>query len=153
MARKTKLTEQMITTVQECIELGMSYTATAGAVNITPETFANWMNWGKAGQKDPLYSRFYAAVRESEGKLMYDCLTKLRKAADTGNAESIRWLLERRFPEDFGKRSALDVTAQNQNLNLNMDAGTTPSTEEADKIRREILSKLTPKNLPEGFKN
>lgn len=149
MTRRTKLNDAMITTVQECIELGMSYAATAGAVNITPETFNNWMNWGKAGKKDPLYSRFYAAVRESEGKLMYDCLTKLRKAADTGNAESIRWLLERRFPADFGKRSALDVSAQN--INLNMDAGTTPSTAEADKIRKEILNKLTPKNSPVGF--
>lgn len=149
MTRKTKLNDAMIKTIQECIELGMSYTATAGAVNITPETFNNWMNWGKAGKKDPIYSRFYAAVRESEGKLMYDCLTKLRKAADTGNAESVRWLLERRFPHDFGKRSALDVSAQN--INLNMDAGTTPSTDEADKIRREILNKLTPKNLPVGF--
>jgi hypothetical protein len=120
----------------------MSYAATAGAINVTPETFANWMNWGKAGEKDPIFSRFYALVRESESRLMFECLTKLRKSADTGNAESIRWLLERRFPESFSKRSALDVTATTQNVNISTEKS------EAEKIRQDILSRLAPRENP-----
>jgi len=101
----------------------MSYAATSGAIGITPETWNNWMNWGKSGEKDPIYCRFYAAVRESESKLMFDCLTKLKKVNDTGmNPQSIQWLLERRFPQDFGKKNALELNAKTESLSLNVNA-------------------------------
>jgi len=101
----------------------MSYAATAGAIGITPETWNNWMNWGKSGEKDPIYCRFFAAVRESESKLMFDCLTKLKKVNDTGmNPQSIQWLLERRFPADFGKKNALELNAKTESLSLNVNA-------------------------------
>jgi hypothetical protein len=101
----------------------MSYAATSGAIGITPETWNNWMNWGKSGEKDPIYCRFFAAVRESESKLMFDCLTKLKKVNDTGmNPQSIQWLLERRFPADFGKKNALELNAKTESLSLNVNA-------------------------------
>ena len=101
----------------------MSYAATAGAIGVTAESWNNWMNWGKSGEKDPIYCRFFAAVRESESKLMFDCLTKLKKVNDTGmNPQSIQWLLERRFPADFGKKNALELNAKTESLSLNVNA-------------------------------
>jgi len=68
----------------------------------------------------------------------------------TWNVDSAKFLLERRFNGmGYGKSSQIDMKAQTQNLNLNMDMGMT--AEEADKIRREILSRLSPKPLQEGF--
>lgn len=123
----------------------MSYAATAGAIGITPESFNNWMNWGREGIKDPIFSRFYATVREAESKLMFECLTKLKQVNDTGmNPQSIQWLLERRFPQDFGKRNALEVNAKSESLSLNVNANIGKS--EADQMRSAILSKLTPRN-------
>ncbi|AKJ38589.1 hypothetical protein MCM1_1549 [Methanosarcina barkeri CM1] len=120
----------------------MSYAATAGAIGVTAESFNNWMNWGRNGMKDPIFSRFYATVRESESKLMFNCLTKLKQVNDTGmNPQSIQWLLERRFPESFGKKNALEVNAKTESLNLNVNANIDKT--EADKIRSAILAKLS----------
>lgn len=134
----------MIKNVKECIELGMSYKATAGALLITDTTFLNWMTWGKTGAKDPIYTKLYSAVRESESKLMYDCLFKLRKSAETGNIESVKWLLERRFPHEYGKQSAINVKAQTENVTVHV----TPELQhsEQEKIRQDILSRLAPRN-------
>lgn len=118
----------------------MSYAATAGAINVTPETFNNWMNWGKSGEKEPIYCRFYALVRESESRLMHNCLTKLKKVNDTGmNPQSIQWLLERRFPDNFGKKNSVDVNAVTESRNLNLNVSATPQTwESKEQMRKEI---------------
>lgn len=129
----------------------MSYAATAGAIGVTPESFNNWMNWGRNGMKDPIFSRFYATVREAESKLMFDCLSKLKQVNDTAmNPQSIQWLLERRFPQDFGKKNALEVNAKTESLNLNVNANI--GKNETDKLRASILAKLTPRNLDSEIK-
>lgn len=149
MARKTKLTEDLFPVVQECTELGMSYSATAGVINVTPESFHNWLAWGKAGDKDPIYCRFYALVRESESTLMKNCLQKIKISADLGNIESVKWLLERKFPE-FAKQNTLSAKVQMESVNVNVN----PDLEHQDleKIRQNILARLTPRQLPEVFR-
>lgn len=141
MARKTKLTDYTIENAKECIRLGMTYTATCSALGISENTFQNWMNWGKEG-KQP-YTAFFAAVRESESNLMKDCLQKIKISADTGNIETVKWLLERKFFE-FSKQSQVNVKAQQENLNINLNAQVTE--DDKTKIRNEILAKLRPKS-------
>jgi transposase-like protein len=144
-ARKTKLSEDKLPYIAECIELGMSYAATAGAIGVTAESWNNWMNWGKAGIKDPIFSRFYATVREAESKLMFNCLTKLKQVNDTAmNPQSIQWLLERRFPESFGKRNALEVNSKSESLNLNVNANI--NKDDQRMLIVGMMEKLTPKN-------
>lgn len=103
------------------------------------------MNWGRDGEKDPIYCRFYATVREAESQLMRDLLTKLKTVNDTAmSPQSIQWTLERRFPQDFGKRNSVDVTAATQNVNIDASPKT---ADERDAIRKNILSKLSPRNI------
>lgn len=143
MARKTKLTDYTIENARECIRLGMTYSATCSALSISENTFQNWMNWGRSGIKDPMYSKFYAAIKESEADLMKDCLQKIKISADTGNIETVKWLLERKFFE-FSKQSQVNVKAQQENLNINLNAQVTE--DDKTKIRNEILAKLRPKS-------
>lgn len=145
MVRKSKITPEIINEVKDCIRLGMSYAATAGAIGITPDTFYNWMAWGKEG-KAP-YASLYGSVREAEAHLMQDCLLKLRKAADLGNIESIRFILERRFPRDWGKQENLNINQKTEAVNVNITPELKQS--EADKIRAEILAKLSSPAYPE----
>lgn len=147
MARKTKLTDYTIENAKECIRLGMTYSATCAALSISENTFQNWMNRGRIGEAP--YTLFFAAIKESESDLMKDCLQKIKISADTGNIETVKWLLERKFTE-FSKQSQVNVKSQNENLNLNINASSTAS--EKAKIRNEILAKLAPKSslmLPE----
>lgn len=144
MARKSKITPEIINEVKDCIRLGMSYAATAGVIGITPDTFYNWMAWGKEG-KTP-YAPLYGSVREAEAYLMQDCLLKLRKAADLGNLENIRFILERRFPAEWGKKDNININQKTESLNVNINPEL--KQDEADKIRAEILAKLSRPSYP-----
>lgn len=147
ISRKSKLSDELVKEAAECISIGMSYTATARALNISYETFANWRAWGSEG-KAP-YFAFYTAINNAESGLLKKCLFQLKKAADIGDINTIKWLLEKRYSEDFGKPAQLTVKSESVNTNLNVNTGTT--ADEADKIRRDILSRLSPKPLPGGF--
>lgn len=146
MVRKTRLNQEIIKEVSDCISLGMSYAATAGAIGVTPETFQNWLKWGKEANKDPIYSQFLAEVRSAESRLMHDCLLKLRKSAETGNIETVKWILERRYPLDYGKKNSLDIRAQTESVNVNVSPSLTEA--ENNKLRAEILAKLSPREFP-----
>lgn len=139
MARKSKLTDEAIKEASECIAIGMSYTATAKALNISYETFANWMKWGAEG-KAP-YCLFFTKINTAESELLKTCLKQLKKAADIGDINTVKWILEKRYSDDFGKPAQLNVKSEN----INMNASVPMTHEDADKMRKEILSKLAPK--------
>lgn len=138
MAKKCKITPEMIENLRDCIKLGMSYSATSAALNISEDTFYNYMRKGKEGQAP--YAAFYGTVREAEAELMKDCLTRLRKVADTGNLLSIKFILERRFPKEWGKQDNINIKSQSENVNVNVNPQLSES--ETEKIRAEILEKL-----------
>lgn len=146
MPRKTKLNDELIKICSENIKLGLPYSTCAKAIGITYETWANWTKYGKEG-KEP-YSRFYIAIQEAEAELMRECLNAVKMSMKLGDVKSAMFLLERRFGSDgYGRQSQVDVKAETKNLNVNVNA----TQDENEKIRREILSKLTPRELPAGL--
>jgi hypothetical protein len=48
------------------------------------------------------------------------------------------WILERRFPEDFGRRECRQMNVVSENKNENVEI----IVKDADKIRKEILAKF-----------
>ncbi|MGA9188127.1 MAG: hypothetical protein WB014_06100 [Methanosarcina sp.] len=149
MARKTKLTLEIIEVTKENIKLGMSYSSAAASVGVTYETWNNWVKLGRKG-KSP-YASFYAAIQESEANLMRDCLTQLRKAVSMGNLESIKFLLERRFPQEWGKKDNISIQARSENVNFNVNQKL--KQEEAERIRQDILAKLARPVYDAGNRN
>lgn len=145
MVKKCKINPEMIENLRDCIKIGMSYSATSAALNISEDTFYSYMRKGKEGLAP--YASFYGTVREAEAELMKDCLTRLRKVADTGNMESIKFILERRFPAEWGKRDNININQKTEALNVNINPEL--KQEEADKIRAEILAKLARPSYPE----
>jgi hypothetical protein len=47
---------------------------------------------------------FHDAVKEAEGKATVGWLAKIEKAASEGNWTAAAWKLERRYPNDYGRR-------------------------------------------------
>lgn len=138
----------MLESVRECIVLGMSYSATSAALNISEDTFYSYMRKGREG-KHP-YCLFFQAVRESEAQLMKDCLTRLKKVADMGNMESIKFILERRFPKDWSKAENFNINAKSESVNVHVNPELKQT--EADKLRASILARLTPRNIDSELK-
>lgn len=141
IARKTKLSDEMVSISVQNIKLGLTRTACAHAIGVSYETWRTWESLGREG-KEP-YSRFYIAIQEAEADLMRECLEKVKKAADLGNFQAVVFLLERRFSDQWGKQSQLNVNAKTQSQNFNVNADVDLNNfEEAERIRQDILAKL-----------
>jgi hypothetical protein len=146
--KRCLINDEMLESVRECIVLGMSYSATSAALNISEDTFYSYMRKGREG-KHP-YCLFFQAVCESEAQLMKDCLTRLKKVADMGNMESIKFILERRFPKDWSKAENFNINAKSESVNVHVNPELKQS--EADKLRSSILARLTPRNINSEIK-
>lgn len=146
--KRCLINDEMLESVRECIVLGMSYSATSAALNISEDTFYSYMRKGREG-KHP-YCLFFQAVRESEAQLMKDCLTRLKKVADMGNMESIKFILERRFPKDWSKAENFNINAKSESVNVHVNPELKQT--ETDKLRASILARLTPRNIDSELK-
>ena len=55
-------------------------------------------------QPDSIFAEFQARVEEAKGKAVVGWLAKIEKAASEGSWQAAAWKLERRYPEDYGRR-------------------------------------------------
>lgn len=147
IARKTKLSDALIEISVQNVKNCLSRTACAQAIGISYETWRTWESLGRQG-KEP-YSRFYIAIQSAEIDLMTDLLKQVKKRADMGDLSSITFLLERRWPDQWGKQSQLNVNAKTQSQNFNVNANVDFNNfEETERIRQKILARLAPKGVP-----
>ena len=138
MGKKCKLNDELTGIICENIELGLSYNLTCQAAGITFETFNEYMKAGAAG-KEKKFTDFYKSVRASEATCAKNCLMRIREAAERGNTANDMWLLERRYPIDYGRRENINMKSITEALNVNVTA----DQEEADTLRSEILRRLS----------
>lgn len=146
MPKLPKITDEIINICAENIRLGMTYTASAKAIGVTYQTWKNWERLGAEG-KTP-YAKWYIAIRQAEADLMKECLESVRLSMKLGDVKSAMFILERRFgSEGYGKQSQVDINAKSESVNVHV----TPSlsSEEVDKIRAEILAKLSRPSYPD----
>jgi hypothetical protein len=118
--RKCKLNDNLTLVICENIELGLSYGLTCQAAGISFDTFNEWMKAGSTG-KEKKFTDFYNNVRASEATCAKNCLTRIREAAERGNTANDMWLLERRYFADYGRKDNLNMKAQTEALNYNVD--------------------------------
>jgi transposase len=135
--RKSKLTEEMTQVICDNIELGLSYNLTCQAAGITFETFNEWMKSGFAG-KEKKFCVFFDSVRAAESACAKGCLERIRASAEEGSVSCDMWLLERRYPADYGRKENISMKSQTEALNLNVDI----TADEIEKRRSALLSRL-----------
>ena len=144
MAKKCKITPDLIDRMKENVRLGFTYSALSLSLGISEDIFYSWIRKGRDEGLQPCCS-FYAALKETESELLKECLTQLKLSAKLGNIESTKWLMEKRFNKDgYGKQTQVNMNAKTESVNLNVNVDAT--TEEREKIRAGILAKLAPRN-------
>ncbi|NBW77331.1 MAG: hypothetical protein EBR34_16285, partial [Sphingomonadaceae bacterium] len=77
------------------IELGATYRHACNYAGISYQTFLGWMRTN---------ATFHDAIKEAEGKATVGWLARIEKAASEGNWTAAAWKLERRYPNDYGRR-------------------------------------------------
>ena len=119
MARPSKLSPEITKRIGENIALGLPYSLAAEAAGITYQTFNEWHKKGK-NSKSGEYFEFYKYIQKCNADAAKKCLERLNEAAKAGNCQVCMWILERRFSEDFGRRTyrKMDVVSENRNENV-----------------------------------
>lgn len=105
--RPTKLTPEVEDQLVRAISMGAYIETAAAFVGISKVTFYDWMRRGaraKSGKYKAFSERIKKAMAESEMR----SIMAIQRAGDI-NWQAHAWYLERKFPERWGKRSALDV--------------------------------------------
>ena len=110
MGRPLKLTPEVEARIVEAVELGATWERAADAAGVGASTLGLWRRRGEAG--DAPYSSFLAALKRAEGAGVERALRSIRKAAEGGAWQASAWLLERRYPADYGRRSEVAVAVR-----------------------------------------
>lgn len=129
MARPCKLVDQPHLTeeIAKHIELGMSYRLAAQLARVSEDSVYDWMKTGKKlfGESseeelkdDPVALsriRFYQRVKEAEALAARNALVKIQVASGNGAWQASAWLLERRYPEEYGRDRMGQQTGEQMN--------------------------------------
>ena len=137
MARPSKLTPDIIQQIGDGVSIGLTYALAAESAGITHKTFNDWMKLGRDSTSGK-YFEFYQHIEKCNANGARKLLQRLNDAAKAGNYQVYMWILERRFPEDFGRRVYRKTNVVSENQNVIVDI----AINDADGIRAQILDKL-----------
>ena len=137
MVRSCKLTPEIQQRISDNIALGLTYSLAASSAGITYKTFNIWLNKGKT-EKSGKYYQFYKYIIKCNADGALKLLERLNEAAKGGNCQVCMFILERRFPDEFGRRVYRKTNVVSENLNQNIKI----IVNDTDGIRKKILEKL-----------
>ena len=128
--RTRKLDKDLITKLSEFVRTGLSNKDAAMACGIAESSFYAWMKKGREDHEADEISiewMLYWALERAKADLQNDLLASINVAAMKGDWRAAAWLLERRFPEDFGKtqmirkRTATIEASQQKRIEVHHD--------------------------------
>lgn len=108
MARPSTLTHKGIQRLREALSTGVGYESACALAGVAYRSFARWRAeaYRDRGPDEPPPPKVLRELREMlenvSAELERECLTQLREAAPK-NWQASAWLLERRFPETWGR--------------------------------------------------
>jgi hypothetical protein len=102
MAAATKLTPARQRVLVDAVAAGATYEQAAMAAGVTYETLRVWRKTIPA---------FSAALKKGEVDAMLENLALIKQAAEEQEWTAAAWLLERRWPQQWGRLKRVEVTA------------------------------------------
>lgn len=146
MTKKCLITDALIQQCYDNLLIGMSFTACAKSIGVASSTWFNWQKLALEGKRP--YADWWLQCQKAEAELQANCLKSVKLAMDHGDSKAAIFILQTRFAADgFGRQSQVNVKAQMESINVNVNPELKQS--EADKIRQDILAKLSKPSDPE----
>jgi hypothetical protein len=105
--RPSKLTAETVKSLCDSITLGVPYKHACVGAGIKYSTFRRWMVEGEAANSGEK-REFYDSIKNAEAQGMRNNLAIITKAAREGSWQGSAWILERRYPEEFGRKERID---------------------------------------------
>jgi hypothetical protein len=111
MARPTKLTLDVQTTLVFALSEGATIEHACDYAGINPDTYYEWMKRGEAGA--PEYSEFSESVTRARGRGIVTDLGTISKAVLAGDWKAAAWRLQHRYPAEYGAKLKISGDADN----------------------------------------
>jgi hypothetical protein len=105
MARRTKLTNELTEQFLKAYSVGLTIEKCCQYAGISEACFYYWKQ--REGKKP--YSEFFESLRKVEAQVQIVLVNDIRQDMDW---RAKAWILERRYPGDWGKKDSLDVTSK-----------------------------------------
>ena len=103
--RPTKLTPDVQDLIVDGINAGLTFGLTCARAGVNPATFYRWLEKGETA-KSGVYSEFCDTVSRAKADSALRLVSQITLQAPT-DWRAAAFLLERRFPDDYGKRSEI----------------------------------------------
>ena len=106
--RKTQLSPKVQQIILHAVEAGTSLEAAARSAGVSPHTVREWRRRGRGEDDRPAiepYVSFAARLDNAQAGFEIDAASTIYAACQDGKWRAAAWLLERRYPQRWGRRS------------------------------------------------
>lgn len=111
MARPIKLNKEIIKKIVDAIKAG-NYLETASAyAGVSKVTLYNWLKRGARAKRNSIYKEFLNAVEKAQAEAEVRDVLIIAKAAEK-NWQASAWRLERKYPQRWGRREAINLEGE-----------------------------------------
>lgn len=121
--RPTKYTPETVEKILKAIAVGAPYTHACNFASVGFDAFNEWR---------AKYPEFAERIKEAEGKAVTGWLAKIEKAASDGNWQAAAWKLERRYPEEFGRRDKVQIDVNKLDADIERELAAITAGSQAD---------------------
>ena len=116
-----KLNKKLIERAAELISLGNYQRHVAKALGISEDTWYRWLREGKMEKKNSLKRKFYEAIQKAEAEAIIRNLLIIQKEAKNGNWQAAAWFLERKAPEEWGRKDKATISTEGNGLVIKIE--------------------------------
>ena len=99
--RHTKLTPELQQLLCQAVAVGATDRLACQYAGISQESLYTWLEKGRAGTQP--YAEFAEAFQKAKGRHAILSRAKIEKAASDGTWQASAWIMERKYPEEYGR--------------------------------------------------
>ena len=117
MARKSKLTKELIKEAYKLVAAGNYDKDVYPILGIDKSTWYRWLSEGETA-KSGLKREFYDTIKKAEKEAIARNVALIQRAAQEGNWQAAAWWLERKYFEDWGRKDKVDLSADKDGFKI-----------------------------------
>lgn len=114
---RAKCTQEAIERAVELKKRGVLDKDIAAALTVRPDTFSKWINHPKSENQLQLSQ----ALKKVEADYKSNLLAMIYNAGAEGTWQAAAWILERKYPEEFGRKDRVQAEAKVEQVPVIVD--------------------------------
>ena len=149
-----KFTQQTVDKLVRGLRMSMSYVDACNYAGISYDTFLNWRN-GKFprnldDEQKALKEQFADLMTQAEGDGVASLMSRIQQGAVQGDWKAAAWILERRYPDRYGRPTP--SVSVNVDVQLSQYLDTVSKEKGLTDIEREQLAARVEEHLKKNRK-